>query len=178
MDEKPGKEKPEKEVEKNILDVLNDQLGKGTLSDFSEYTQNTQNYGYMPDNQFGHAWNLINVRRGEPKDFEDLLNPHIFLGNIDDNKSLRFYQLDYYWLINMFRMAKEDPTLKYVFEPLWLSFLGELRLTGALDGSERVYQAFKTPMTRSKGFSILKKRKKKREPMDYVLPDEDDEGIY
>jgi hypothetical protein len=134
MEVTTGKEKPEKEVEKNILDVLNDQLGKGTLSDFSEYTQNTQNYGHMPDNQFGHAWNLINVRRGEPKDFEDLLNPHIFLG--------------------------------------------ELRLTGALDGSERVYQAFKTPMARSKGFSILKKKKKKREPIDYVLPDEDDEGIY
>jgi len=181
-----NKEKVEKEStgqtdtvkdDRDILELLNEALAKGDMSDFSEYTQNTQAFANMPDNQFGHAWGLINIRRGEVKGFEDLLNPHIFLGNVEDAKSLKLYQLDFYWLINLYRLAAEDPALKYVFEPLWTSFLGELRLTGALEGSERIYQAFKVPGYKSKGFSILKKKKKK-EPLDYVFPDDEDDGIY
>jgi hypothetical protein len=56
----------------------------------------------------------------------------------------------------------EDPDFVHIAKKMNVS-KGELRLTGALDGSERVYQAFKTPMARSKGFSILKKKKKKGE---------------
>jgi hypothetical protein len=132
----------------------------------------------MPDNQFSHAWSLINVRQGAVRNFDDLLNPHLFLGAIDDVKSLRFYQNDMFWLTSMFRLAKADPAMMYVFEPLWHSFISEVRLTSTLDGSERIYQSFHTPSSPTKGFRIFKPKKRKKEPMEYIIPNEDEQGMY
>jgi hypothetical protein len=167
------------ERKKTILEELDERLTEEEIEDFEHYTQYTQRYENMPDNQFSHAWRLINVRQGKVRNFDDLLNPHLFLGSIDDVKSLRFYQNDMFWLTGMFRLAKEDKAMEYVFEPLWHSFLSEVRLTSTLDGSERIYQAFKVPRTPSKGFRIFRpKRKKKKEPIEYLFPDEEDQGMY
>jgi len=168
----------EKEQKKHILDELFERYGNDDASGFSNYTQQTQKYDKMPDNQFGHAWSLINIKQGGVKEFDDLLNPHLFLGAIDDPKTLKFYQNDMYWLTSLFRLAKNDKMMEYVFEPLWHSFLTEVRLTGTLDGSERIYQAFKIPMSRKSGFKLFSKNKKKKEPMDYIIPQDDEEGMY
>jgi len=168
-----GKEK------KHILDELYDRYDKVDEDGFSDYTQKTQKYDKMPDNQFGHAWNLINIKQGDVKEFDDLLNPHLFLGAIENPKTLRLYQEDMRWLTGMFRLAKNDPMMKYVFMPLWHHFLTEVRFTGTLDGSERIYQAFKIPISRKSGFGLFKKNKSKKEPMDYIIPqDESNEGMY
>src|SRR6056297_1498546 len=116
-----GKEK------KHILDELYDRYDKVDEDGFSDYTQKTQKYDKMPDNQFGHAWNLINIKQGDVKEFDDLLNPHLFLGAIENPKTLRLYQEDMRWLTGMFRLAKNDPMMKYVFMPLWHHFLTEVR---------------------------------------------------
>jgi len=168
-----GKEK------KHILDELFERYGNIDSSGFSQYTQQTQRYDNMPDNQFGHAWSLINIKQGKVENFDDLLNPHLFLGAIDDPKTLKFYQNDIYWLTSIFRQAKEDEMMRYVFEPLWHSFLTEVRLTGTLDGSERIYQAFKLPISRKSGFKLFgSKKKTKKEPMDYIIPQDEDQGMY
>jgi hypothetical protein len=166
------------EKRKNILEELDSRITQAEIDDFEHYTQYTQRYENMPDNQFSHAWSLINVRQGKVREFDDLLHPHLFLGAIDDAKSLRFYQQDMFWLTNMFRLAKDDPAMQYVFDPLWHSFLSEVRLTSTLDGSERIYQAFKIPKAAQKGFKIFKPKKRKKEPMEYIIPDEDDQGMY
>jgi len=163
--------------DEDILKKLEKEMvGEG--KDFGQYTQYTQHFTNIPDNQFGHAWQLVDIRRGKVSSFDDLLNPHLFLASINDEKTLRFYQNDILWLNGLFRLSQKDKAIDYVFEPLWNSFLTELRLTGTLDGSERIYQSFKTPKTQSKGFRFFKKKSKKKEPMDYVLPDEEDEGMY
>jgi len=167
------------EKKKSILDELEEKIASDELEDFEHYSQYTQRYENMPDNQFSHAWSLINVRQGDVRNFDDLLNPHIFLGAIDDVKSLRFYQNDMFWLTNMFGLAKYDPAMKYVFDPLWHSFLTEVRITSTLDGSERIYQSFNIPRTKTKGFRIFKpKSNKRKEPMDYIIPQDDDQGMY
>ena len=93
---------------KSILEELDSKLTEEELEDFEHYTQYTQRYENMPDNQFSHAWSLINIRQGDAKNFDDLLNPHLFLGAIDDVKSLRFYQQDMFWLTNMFNKVPRN----------------------------------------------------------------------
>jgi len=165
------------EGKKHILDELYERYGNKDASGFSDYTQQTQRYDKMPNDQFGHAWSLINIKQGKPTEFDDLLNPHLFLGAVDDVNTLRFYQNDMFWLTSMFRLAKEDKIMEYVFEPLWSHYLTEVRFTGTLDGSERIYQAFKLPVSRKSGFKLFKKKKAKKEPMDYLMPQEED-GMY
>jgi hypothetical protein len=163
---------------KTILEELEERLSSDNLEDFQHYTQNTQKYENMPDNQYSHAWSLINVRQGKPRFFDDLLNPHLFLGSIDDVKSLRFYQNDMFWLTGIFALARHDPAMDYVFEPLWSSFIAEVRFTSSLDGSERIYQAFNVPKSTSRGFRLFRPKKKKKEPMEYIIPNEDEQGMY
>jgi len=165
------------EKKKDILSELDDDI-EDKPSDFEHYTQYTQQYQNMPDNQFAHAWSLINSRQGHVNVFDDLLNPHLFLGSVDDPKSLRFYQNDMFWLTNMFALARNDKSMKYVFEPLWFSFITELRLTSTIDGSERIYQAFSVPRTPQRGFRLFRPKKKKKDPIDYVIPSDDEQGMY
>jgi len=169
-------EKVETQPKKDILDELNDRMINADTkgAGFSKYTQDTQRYTQLPEDQFAHAWKLVDIKKGDPKQFDDLLNPHVFLGSVDDPKSLRYYQNDIFWLNNMFRLAKDDEMMDYVFAPLWNSFLAELRVTSCLDGSERIFQAFQIPRSgKRKGFKFWEKSKKKKEPIDYIVPDED-----
>lgn len=164
---------PTEELLKKIYEASNS-------NEFSDYTRNTQFFNTMPENQFSHAWLLLNNPRNDPKSFSDLLDPQMFLGNVGDAKSLRFYQIDYQNIVQMFSMAKNDPVMRYIFEPIYNSLIGEIRLTSVMDGSERSYQAFHVPMRKGKsgGFHILSKKKEKREPIEYLMPNEEDEGIY
>lgn len=163
---------------KHILEELYERYGTKDPSGFSDYTQKTQRYDKMPDNQFGHAWNLINIKQGDVKEYDDLLHPHLFLGAIDDFKTLKLYQDVSDYIDSIFSLAQHDEAMKTVFNNVFYSFIKDVRLTGTLDGSERIYQAFKIPSKRKSGFKLFKGRKKKREPMDYVFPDEEDEGLY
>ena len=159
--------------EEDIFEKLEKMLKNS--KEFSKFTQFTQRFQYIPDNPYGHAWSLIHVKQGKLDDFEDLLNPHLFLGSVEDPKSLSIYQNDLYWLTSFFTLARKDEKFKYVFEPLWYSFLMEIRVTSTLDGSERIYQAFKTPVSKPKGFRFFKRRtKKKKEPIEYLIPEEEE----
>jgi hypothetical protein len=171
----------EEKKKASIFDELKQTYDKDRPTGFSEYTQQTQMFANIPDNQFGHAWTLVNP---SPKDiakdgFNIITDPQVLLGNIGNEKSLRLYQIDLFFLTNMLSTAIHDKMMEFVFEPLWTIFKSEVRITATLEGSERAYQAFTVPMRtgKSKGFRILGGKKKKKEPIDYVIPQEE-EGIY
>lgn len=173
----------EDESEVNLLDELNKQFGKHEESGFGEYTQDMQKIGFTPDNPYGHAWTLVNspARKLETDGFNILNDPQIFLGNIENEKSLRLIQNDLNYLTNICGMALEDPIFKDVFNVLWQIFKTEVRITSAMGGTERQYQAFQPNQpvsSTSRGFSFFgKKRKKPKDPVEYLLP-QDEESMY
>ena len=177
-----AEEQPKEDKTKSIFDEVNEKYQNIKNTGFSGYTQDQQMLSQLPHDQFGHAYTLINGRgrKMEKEGFDIMSDPSILLGNIKDEKSLRFFQMDEYLLTNMLSCALTDPVMEHVFHPLWTAFKLELRSTANLDGRERSYQAFHVPMSAvgKKGFGLFNKRKKQKEPIDYVIPSEDDEGIY
>jgi hypothetical protein len=167
----------------NILDELNKVFLSGKHDTFGKYTQEIQNMGHTPDNQFDHAWGLIKSRKRDiqKERFNYLNDPMLYLGNIDNEKTLALYQYDIKFLGILESMALNDPTIMHVFEPLFEIFKIELRLTGNIGNVERHLQAFHVPAsTGSKGSRILG-RKKKKKPVEYVVPSEEEiqqSGMY
>jgi len=176
------KEENAKDELKTIFDEVNDRYKNIKSTGFSTYTQDQQVLSQLPHDQFGHAYTLINnrSRKMEKEGFDIIADPQILLGNIKDEKSLKFYQMDVMLLTNLLACALNDPVMKVVFDPLWTVFKQEIRSTCNIDGVERSYQAFHVPMGQAsrKGFGLFNKKKKQKEPIDYVIPSEDDEGIY
>jgi hypothetical protein len=169
-------------TEENLLEELQRQFGKPGGTSFGMYTQDMQKFGYSPDNAYGHAWSLINTPRKDLKSegLNIMNDPQIILGDIDNDKSLRFYQLDLFYLTNLCGIALNDPIFEIVFSVLWQSFKNEVRITSSMGGKERQYQAFHIPQASTKkGFSIFgKKKQRKREPIEYIIPQEEEEGMY
>jgi len=183
MVEEDRKISKKKTTEENLLDEINEAFSKpkGDADGFGDYTQEMQRIGYSPDNPYGHATYLISSpKKNIAKDGLDVMNdPQILLGFIENEKSLRLYQMDIYYLTHMCNMGLIDPMMAHIFAPLWQNFKNEVRVTSAMGGSERQYQAFHIPQpVKSKGFSLFGKRKKKREPIEYIFPQEDEESMY
>ena len=177
-----AEENKKEEKEKTIFDEVNERYQNIKSSGFANYTQDQQMLSQLPHDQFGHAYTLINnrSRKMEKEGFDIIADPQILLGNIKDEKSMKFYQMDVMLLTNILACAINDPVMKVVFDPLWTAFKQEIRSTCNIDGVERSYQAFHVPSrgVAKKGFGLFNKKKKQREPIDYVIPSEDDEGIY
>ncbi|MDH7506275.1 MAG: hypothetical protein QHH15_00605 [Candidatus Thermoplasmatota archaeon] len=159
----------------NILDELNKSFLSGKHDSFSKYTQEVQNFGHVPENQFDHAWSLIRSKKRDiqKERFNYLNDPMLYLGNIENEKTLALYQNDVKFLGILEAMALEDSSMLYVFEPLFEIFKIEIRLTGNIGNSERYLQAFHTPVaSEKKGFKILGRKKKKK--VEYVIPSEEE----
>jgi hypothetical protein len=181
MSEEEKKVEKKEITEDNLLDEINNAFSKSSQDGFGDYTQEMQRIGYSPDNPYGHAWSLISSPKKNMKTSGlDVLNdPQILLGFIENEKSLRLYQMDIYYLTHMCNMGLHDPMFAHIFAPLWQNFKNEVRVTSAMGGSERQYQAFTNPQPpKSKGFSLFGKRKKKREPIDLIFPQDDEESMY
>lgn len=165
--------------ESDILDELHDLFKKGT-GGFGEYVRHMQNLGHIPGNQFDHAWGLIHQQKKdqEKKSFNFLEDQNKYLGNVSDDKVLRFYQLDHFFLTNIFSLGQVDPAEELVFEVLWANFVSELRMTCNVEGVERHLQAFLHPISGRTGFGFGKK--KKRKAVEYITPQEEpqQEGNY
>jgi len=163
-------------IKKSIFDEVEELLKKD--ENFKQYTQYIQRHQVIPDNPYTHNYVLLTARQGEIERFEDLMHPQAMLGAIDDPKSLRLYQNDIYFLSNLFSLAKNSKTLRYVFDALFYSFVFEVRLTSTLDGAERIYQAGAMPVTKPKGFRFFTRKKRPKEPLRYVFPEESEESVY
>lgn len=177
-----GEQKKPEEKPISLLEQLSKSYLENNNQNFSKYTQDVQNFGHVPLNQFDHAWGLIKSQKRDihKERFNYLNDPMIYLGNIENEKTLSFYQNDIRFLGIMDSMALTDPVIAHIFEPLFEIFKIELRLTGNLGNAERHLQAFQIPVSSDrKGFKIFGRRKKKK-PVDYVLPEEEEmqEGMY
>lgn len=149
-----------------------------SISGFGKYTQDSQRLSGTPRDRYGHAWRIIDVPHKGFEKLEDMLDPNLWLGNISDAKSLRFYQNDLCNMVVLGKMSLNDPIMQYIFDTEWTKVKLELRVTGIVEGQERAYQAFTFPTSAPKGFGILGRKKKKKEPIEYVVPQEEEEGIY
>lgn len=96
---------------------------------------------FLPQDQFQHAAYLIEPSE-MPKEFSELIDKHMMLGNIDDDIVMRLYQTDLFYLVKLYEMSIRDPALRPVFNTLWVGFLGEIAITRNKKAMERQLQAF------------------------------------
>ena len=97
---------------------------------------------YVPRDAFSHAFTMMDIRgNDEVKMFSQILEQHILLSFLGEDKQLRLYQNDIVLLTNLFDMSRRAPELKNFFLNLYYGWKGELALTRTKDGIERRLQA-------------------------------------
>ena len=129
----------------------------------------SQIYKHMPKDAYSHATFLLTADPKDVTEFQELLNRHVLLGNISNDRIMRFYQNDIYFLTSFFEMAQRDPGFKKFFKVIFYSWVFEIALTRTKGGLERRLQNF-TGMgaeTRESGFGsgLFRKRRKTKEEM-------------
>jgi len=105
-----------------------------------DYFNKIREVDYAPQNPFAHAHGMIS----EPKKvdgFNKLLQSHILNANISSDRLMRAYQTQAFLLVQMYAMSLRDEGFKEVFNVLYNSFLIEISMTRAKDGTERKLQA-------------------------------------
>ena len=143
---------------------------------FQEYLKELRLYGDLPRDQFGHQYKLLyhpSVEINKNTKRRDLFNPDILLGNIKDSKTLYFFQRDFMILHRFYDMGLRSIGIMDLFNNLFYSWEGSIRMTGALGGNERWLQSFLEPgQPTYESFSFLEKRKmekeRKRRLKDYI----------
>lgn len=143
---------------------------------FEEYLKELKLYGDLPGDQFAHQYKLLfhpSIDVNEHSKRRDLFNPDILLGSIKDSKTLYFFQRDFLLLHRFYDMGLRSPGVMDLFNNLFYSWEGTIKLTGALGGTERWLQSFLEPGQPSfESFSYLEKRKiekeRKKRLKDYI----------
>jgi hypothetical protein len=141
-----------------------------------DYLRELKLYGDTPKDQFSHQYKLLyhpSVEINTRSKRVDLFNPDILLGNIKDSKTLYFFQRDFSILHRIYDMGLRSEGVMDLFNNLYYAWIGQIRLTGALTGNERLLQSFLEPvLSQSEGFSFLEKHKvekeKKKRLRDYM----------
>ena len=158
------------------VDILNDKISflqKQLTSKADEkvsmddYLRDLKLYGDTPKDQFSHQYKLLyhpTIEINETTKRSDLFNPDILLGNIKDSKTLYFFQRDFSILHRLYDMGLRSAGVMDLFNNLYYAWVGQIRLTGALTGNERLLQSFLEPvLSQSEGFTFLEKRKMDKE---------------
>lgn len=107
---------------------------------------------FVPKDQYSHAYILL---ESEPKDiqtFSELIHKHVLLGNIDNDRIMRFYQTDVHFLVNLFEMKNRDKGLNNLFNVIYTAWVFEVSLTRTKKGMERQLQAFVNQLQNVQGF--------------------------
>lgn len=169
-----------------LLKILNEQRQKineleekkGVTAGFGEYVQKTQYYSNMPNDPYSHQYQLLHRPHSDVKEFSDILDADIILSNINGDRAMLLCQRDLHFLTRFFDMGKRSPGVMRLFNTLYYSWRGQMRMTGALKGKERDLQSFLEPQVVEHGFSFPKKKKPKKRQgwQDYMTPQE--EGSY
>lgn len=103
----------------------------------------------VPQNAFSHAFTLVDISsQDDVKNFSAILEKHILLANIGDDRKIRLYQNDIILLTNLFDMTTREPALLTLFKQLYFGWKGEIAITRTKDGLERKLQA-----TAGKGYA-------------------------
>lgn len=142
-------EEKNKEREQNQLDA---------------YMRDVRLYGDTPKDPYAHQFKLLFHPPFEPTKRTELFDPNILLGNIKDSKSLYFFQRDFAVLHRFYDMGMRSEGVMDLFNNLYFSWVGQIRMTSALGGTERLLQSFFEPMQQSsESFSFWQKQKAKKE---------------
>jgi hypothetical protein len=97
------------------------------------------------------------------------MDPNAFLGFMDSDNLIRFYQNDAIFLENLFSMAKKSPAIFEVFNVVFSSWIFEIRLTANKGGIERRLQHSFGGGISAEGFGkMLQDLEKKRQMDDYA----------
>lgn len=176
----------ESERQKQLIKVIEKQSKKiselegkqNKEKGFGDYVAQTQYYANMPTDPYSHQYQLLHRPHKEIKDFGDLLDAEIVLSNIQGSRTMLLLQRDFHFITRMFDMAKRSTGIMQLFQPLYYSWKGQLRMTSALKGKERSLQSFLEPEygEQSFAFPLPGKKKKKKGVQDYLTPQE--ENIY
>lgn len=106
----------------------------------------------IPKDQFSHAYYLISNDDISIDEFTNLINKHVLLSNIDNDRIMRLYQNDVHFLVNLFELQKRDNSLTNLFNVLYTSWVFEVSLTRTKKGMERQLQAFVNQVQNLQGF--------------------------
>jgi hypothetical protein len=148
---------------------------------FDDYLRELKIYSDIPRDQFGHQYKLLyhpGQELSKKSRRSELFNPDILLGNIKDSRSLYFLQRDFAILHRLFDMGLRSEGVMDLFNNLYYPWVGQIRLTSALGGTERSLQSFLEPVQQQfESFSFWqkhqqKKQGKKRRLQDYIMPQE------
>ncbi len=96
---------------------------------------------FIPKDPYSHASHLISVEDKDVGTFQQLLNKHVLLGNVDSDELMRFYQTDVYFLTHFYQMSGRDEGLKNFFQIQYSAWVHEIALTRAKGGMERWLQS-------------------------------------
>jgi hypothetical protein len=176
----------------DIVDILEEKIAylekqiqdkESKTTSFDEYLREMKIYSDTPRDQFAHQYKLLYHPSQEitkKSKRSELFNPDILLGNIKDSKSLYFLQRDFAILHRLFDMGQRSPGVMDLFNNLYYPWVGQIRLTSALGGSERSLQSFLEPyQQQSESFSYWQKRqekKKQRKHLKDYIPSRGGEG--
>jgi len=152
---------------------------------FDEYLRELKIYSDIPRDQFGHQYKLLyhpSQEISKKSRRSELFNPDILLGNIKDSRTLYFLQRDFAILHRLFDMGLRSEGVMDLFNNLYYPWVGQIRLTSALGGTERNLQSFLEPQQQQfESFSYWQKRQQKKQGkrkrfMDYLQPQGGGEG--
>jgi hypothetical protein len=119
------------------------------MADVRDFIGAMQGGKIVPQNAFSHAFTLVDIStQDDVKNFSAILEKHILLANIGDDRKIRLYQNDIILLTNLFDMAIREPALLTLFKQLYFGWKGEIAITRTKDGLERKLQA-----TAGKGYA-------------------------
>jgi len=103
----------------------------------------------IPKDAFSHAFTLVDISAvDDVRTFSAILEKHILLANLGDDRKIRLYQNDIILLTNLFDMTIREPQLYNLFKQLYYGWKGEIAITRTKDGLERKLQA-----TAGKGYA-------------------------
>jgi hypothetical protein len=103
----------------------------------------------VPKDPYSHAFTLSDITGPEDVTrFSQILEKHIILSFLGEDKQIRLYQNDMVLITYLFDMARREPGLKDFFQTIYSGWKGELALTRTKDGIERRLQA-----TAGKGYN-------------------------
>jgi len=128
-----------------------------------DYIYEMKMYSDTPKDQFGHQFKILFHPQAPPKTQMDLLPPDAILGLIKDSKTLFLLQTDISIIHRFFDMGQRSQGVKELFDSLFYSWWQQMRLTGALGGTERWLQSFLEPIgVPYESFSFLEKRRARK----------------
>ena len=172
-----AEEEKVKQMKQQIQDL---EIYKKSHPSGGSFSKNIDDSRVSVKDPFSHAMELLRSKNKDPKCYADLWDQNILLGDISDQKTLLLYQRDYRILTAMFGLGKRSPAMMDLFQREYQTFLMQIRMTSAMGGAERSYQAMQVPDRIHKGFVFGSRRgkaKKRQDIQDYLTPQEEP-GIY